>query len=230
MKLIRPILFAFLAISARNFYAQGFVNLDFESAQLNGYLQGASNVPTNNAIPGWTAYYSQPGFGTGFVSQIAYDAISLGGAVISINDSNTGGSFTPIQGRYSVYLFGGSYQVSSSISQTGLIPAGTESLLLDGSYGLPSGFVVTLNGQAINMVILQNFSNYTLYGGDISSFGGQVTMLSITEPAPTGIPPSAFLLDNIQFSSSAVPEPSELALAALGALLLGFCRWRNFSR
>jgi hypothetical protein len=34
-------------------------------------------------------------------------------------------------------------------------------------------------------------------------------------------------LDNIQFSSTAVPEPSELALGALGALLLGFRRWRK---
>jgi hypothetical protein len=40
---------------------------------------------------------------------------------------------------------------------------------------------------------------------------------------------NAVLLDNIQFSPVPVPEPSEFALAALGAVFPGFRRWRNSS-
>ena len=87
-------------------------------------------------------------------------------------------------------------------------------------------FTVSLGGQAVNVVPLQVFSRYTLYGADISTFAGQVAALSFTEPpAPAGQlggDPNIFELDNIQFSSSPIPEPSELALAAIGTLLLGF--------
>ena len=34
-----------------------FVNLDFESANVSGYPPNSSNVPTNSAIPGWSASY-----------------------------------------------------------------------------------------------------------------------------------------------------------------------------
>jgi hypothetical protein len=34
-------------------------------------------------------------------------------------------------------------------------------------------------------------------------------------------------LDAIQFSTQSIPEPSAFALAALGALFLGFCRRRR---
>lgn len=112
------------------------------------------------------------------------------------------------------------------ISQTGMVPSGTKSLLMEVRQYL--GFIVTLGGQAINMVPLQTASNYTLYGGDISSFSGQLAQLSITAP-PTGVP-NAVLLDDIVFSPNAVPEQSELALSTLGAILLVFHRWRNSSR
>jgi hypothetical protein len=150
-----------------------------------------------------------------------------------IVDTNVGFGYNPIQGSYSAFLFGGiagnGTLYAAQISQSGLVPNGTESLQLDAqSYGLP--FIVTLGGQTLNMSPLQAFSNYTLYGGNIpSSLAGQVVTLSITEPAPTGIPPSALELDNIVFSPSSVPEPREFALTVLGTLLLGFRRWRNSS-
>ena len=37
-------------------FSQGFVNLDFESANLSGYSSPAGGVLTSDAIPGWTAY------------------------------------------------------------------------------------------------------------------------------------------------------------------------------
>ena len=230
MKKINAILSIALLVLAQNGRSQGFVNLNFESANVSGYPQDSSDVPTTSALPGWTAYYSNSS-GTNVATQVWYDGISLGGAIISIIDTNAP-SFTPIQGQYSAFLFGGgsSPLYSSSISQTGLVPAGTQSLLFDAYvYGAP--FTVTLGSQTINMVPLQSFSDYTLYGGDIpSDLTDQSETLLFTEPPAAVSQPSMFELDNIQFSSVPVPEPSGFALGALGALLLGFRRWRNSSQ
>ena len=130
----------------QNVCAQGFVNLDFESATVSGYSPGSSDVPTTSALPGWTAYYSNS-IGTYASAEVWYDTISLGGNIISIVDSKVFSSyFGPIQGRYSAFLFGGGGPdgpISASISQTGLVPVGTESLLFDArDYGFP--FTVTL--------------------------------------------------------------------------------------
>src|SRR5664279_4885629 len=111
---------------------QSFVNLDFEDANVSGYSPG-SNVPIADAFPDWSASYSDPNAGTVEASSVAYDALSLGGAVISIND-NMGFpySFCVIDGNYSAYLFGGKSNfgnfTSSTLSQTGLVPIGTKSL------------------------------------------------------------------------------------------------------
>jgi hypothetical protein len=210
--------------------AQGFINLDFECADVSGYSP-VSGVPTSSALPGWTAFFANAS-GTNVTSQVVYDGLSLGGAVISIVDTNAriGPRVLPIQGNYSVALFGGGFGTnlySAGISQTGLVPAGTRSLLLDaGVYFAP--LVVTLGGQTIDMTPLETFANYTLYGGNIpSDLAGQSETLSLIEPPPTGVPPSYSVLDNIQFLSSPIPEPNAFALIALGSLSLGFWRWRK---
>jgi hypothetical protein len=49
--------------------------------------------------------------------------------------------------------------------------------------------------------------------------------LTITEPPPSGTPPSELILDDISFSStSAIPESSPLALTGLGGLLIALYR------
>ena len=204
--------------------------LGFESASLSGPPQ--LGVPIGTALPDWSASFSSPGVGTNAVTQVWYDNVSLGGAAISLIDTNAGYGFTPIQGRYSVVLFGGPSDIFSTsdptyvtLSQTGLVPNGTESLLMDANAWY--GFTVTFGGQGINMVPLQTFPTHTTYGGDISGLAGLVAQLKITAP-PTGVP-NAVLLDNIRFSSQFVPKPGVVALSALGALLLGWrvlWRWR----
>jgi PEP-CTERM motif len=207
-------------------FAQNFVNLNFESANISGFtLYG--DVPIDTAMPGWSGHYSTT-TATNQTTQVWYDGISLGGYAISLVDSNIGFGFLPVQGRYGVYLFGGG-NVSSTISQTGLVPGGTKSLIVDIQASIPS-FIVSLGGQAIDMVPLQTFSTYTLYGGDISSFAGQVAILSFIQPPPASNPPSAVLLDNMVFSPTSVPEPGSLSLFSIGALLLGFFHRRNSSR
>jgi len=84
--------------------------------------------------------------------------------------------------------------------------------------------VVMVGVQTINMVPLQTFGNYTLYGGNISAFAGQDETLSFTEPPPASNPPSELILDDIVFSTNAVPEPATWALLMCGAGLFGVTR------
>jgi hypothetical protein len=228
MKLKVAIIVSLCSYSAN---AQGtFQNLNFESANIAGYPPGSGDVPISAALPGWSGFY-----GNSPTSQVSYDGISLGGDVISVID-NQAPSYAPLQGTYSVFLFGGGAPsvISAEITQTGLVPAGTRSLLFDG-YVSGAPFVVTLGGQTINMVPLETFPSsgstpaYSLYGGNIpSAFAGQSETLTFTEPAPANSPPSMFELDNISFSPNTVPEPSPLALTGIGALL--FALYRRFAR
>jgi hypothetical protein len=202
---------------------QSFVNLNFELANVSGYSVG-STVPVTNAFPGWAASYTSTVIGTPVeVSNVWYDGLSLGGAVISINDTNTpfAPSFRPIDGRYSAFLFGGgppsvggplNLFYSATLSQTGLVPNGTASLLVKAEFALNNtAFIVSVNGQTISML-----SQGDSYRGDISSFAGQTVTLSLTEPAPpVGVPPSLVILDDIRFSTNPVPEPSTWSLMVI---------------
>jgi hypothetical protein len=226
MKLLR--LACFVAASfclSRNVYGQGFVNLDFESADVSGYSPGQP-VPVGSALPGWGAYFITGGT-TNALTQVRYDGISAGTAAISIIDSGAPTDFLPLQGEYSAYLFGSNLtgDEAAMISQTGLVPNGTVSLLMD-VYTFYN-FEVTLGGQTINMVPLQSFSNYTLYGGNISSFAGNIETLSLIAP-PTG-GPNDEEFDDIQFSPLPVPEPTVFGLLALGGLLFGLFRFKRLA-
>ena len=170
-------------------YGQDFVNLDFEDANVSGYSPGTFGIPVVDAFPGWSASYSQ---GTTEASKVWYDAISLGGAVISINDSNGPPyGFGALDGNYSAYLFGG-IGGSATLSQTGLVPIGTKSLIVSAqSRFWGSLLVVSVDGQPISE------SQYSTY--DISSFAGKTVTLSFTELAPVDVPPSLVILDDIIF-------------------------------
>jgi hypothetical protein len=88
--------------------------------------------------------------------------------------------------------------------------------------------LVSLGGQNVPFFALSTVAPYTiLYGGDISAFAGQSEQLMFSALQGEN---NGWNIDDIQFSSSSVPEPSVFALTALGALLLGFFRWRNSSR
>jgi len=134
--------------------------------------------------------------------------------------------YAPIQGNYSAYLQS-AFTTSTTLSQMGTIPTGTESIQLDAEEQF-SSFTVTVGGQTINMIPLQALSGYTVYGGNVSTWAGQDVTVSITElPPPEGSEPSpsTLLFDNISFSQTAVPEPSIVALAAIGGLLFGVRKW-----
>jgi PEP-CTERM motif len=188
--------------------AQGtFQNLDFESASIPNGTQVGSMVPTASGLPGWSAAIISSN-GTFQLSQVDYDFLSLsGGGYVCINDTNTGFGFVPLQGKFSAYLIGGpnipdSTFYTAQISQSGLVPSGTQTLFVDVyTYGT---FVVTLGG-------------HTLYGADISAFAGQTEQLSFSAP-PTGVP-NGVELDKIIFSQNSIPEPGTFGLLALGTVL-----------
>ena len=118
---------------------------------------------------------------------------------------------------------------ASSISQTGLVPVSAKSILFVAQGGGAPGAVillVSLGGQNIPFYALSTVAPYTsVYGGNIPpTFAGQIEQLTFSALEGENF----WNIDDVQFSSSSVPEPSEFALAALGALLLGFRRRRNF--
>jgi hypothetical protein len=89
-----------------------------------------------------------------------------------------------------------------------------------GSQGPPSDFAVFLDGQALSYSLLFYGSGYVEYGANIpSDMDGQMEALMFAG--------DNIVLDNIEFSSMSVPEPSEYALLGLGAGLFGFWRQRK---
>jgi hypothetical protein len=221
---------ALLTVASVGLSQGTFQDLNFENANpvSFGSPYPSAYVTTGSALPGWQAF-----IGTMQTPVVVLDGISTGGAGISIinNDPSLGGH--PLDGNYSAFLFGGGNNplYSASLSQTGTVPAGTESLLFDG-YVSGAPFSVVLGGQPIAMSPLQAFAHYTLWGGNIpSSLAGQSETLTFTEPPATGVQPSMFELDDIMFSPSPImvtPEPSPLLLTAIGGILFGI--HRRFAR
>lgn len=202
----------------RNASGQGFVNLNFESAVI---VQDPSSpyypyaYYASNAIPGWTPdSFLGP-------NDVKYNEPTAGAASVSIVDNN--GYPRTLGGEYSVLLYGGAGIVGASISQTGTVPSNSLSILFRAQYyGPPGGILlVSLGGQNIPFFSLSSGTNYTLYGGDISAFAGQSEQLTFTASPENN---NYWSLDNIQFSSSPVPEPGSLRLFSVFVLLL--C-WRK---
>lgn len=194
-------------------YSQGFfVNLDFEDATIQDLT--FNQIPATNAFPGWTvnALY------------VFYDDISLSGASISIMDTNPPSSFAPIQGKYYAWLFGADPNVygsnySISLGQAGTIPLSAKSIIF---WGSDQGLQITFNGQLLAFSEIGSTADYNIYTADISAYAGQTGQLLFT-----ALPNAYGMIDNIQFSSTAVPEPSVLGLSLLSGLLLAWWHWRK---
>ena len=189
-----------------------FQNLGFESAQLifsstNGSVR---YIAAADALPGWSAFA-----GTNQLTEIPYN---LTNGIVAQYVGLRGPGASIIGGSYTVAIFG-SIANGGSISQTGIIPTDTETLIFRANTYSP--FVVSLNGQSVSYIPMSSAPNYTMYGADVSPFAGQTVTLSF------GL--GVGLLDDIEFSPFAIPEPSDAALFALSTLALaaGLMRGRR---
>jgi hypothetical protein len=130
---------------------------------------------------------------------------------------------TSLQGSYSVYLYyWAPYSFTSPIlNQTGLVPSDAKSINLLVDPGSPAPRV-TLGGVDIPLAPVSGGR----VAGDISAFAGQTELLTISISGNAGGDHGSYF-DDIQFSSTTIPEPDIFGLSALGVLLLG---WRVLER
>jgi hypothetical protein len=222
MKLLRIAYFVVVSFAIlRNAPGQNFINLNFEDATIvpdpsSPYYPNA--VYTSDAIPGWTTIGEFLG-----TNDIYYNDQALGSPSVALYGTNSEYD-PPLDGAYSIWLYGGYYPTTGvSISQTGLVPNDAASILFIAQYSGPPGgiLLVSLGGQNISFSAISTGSDYTMYGGNISSaLDGQSEQLIFNAPAESGN--NFWEIDDIQFSASPVPEPSILGLVALGSLFLCF--------
>jgi hypothetical protein len=208
---------AVVAIFIISAHGQGFQNLDFESAQnLPGNPGNGELVPATSALADWIAYN-----GDNVLANVYYTSNVIYGTAAAVGLE--GGSLA-LSGDFSVELF-----LNGSISQTGLVPDSAESLQFeaegpDGFLGA-SGFSVTLGGQSLSFSALSEGPDYTVYGANIpAAMDGQTEALTFFCEGPGS---GNVLLDNIEFSTMSIPEPSEYALLGIGAMLFGLRRFRK---
>ena len=187
-------------------------------------------------MPDWTVYC-----GSALQTEVLQNGYSTGDAFADIyGPTPPRAGLAPgtapgiIDGNYTVALQAG-YEsgnpggVNTSLEQTGVVPAGDQSMEFKAWQLIPGTLSVSLNGNNLPLVTLQTTANYTLYGVDISSYAGQGETLAFTALQPsTGL--SFVELDDITFSTSSVPEPSPVILTALGGLIFTVFRRRIASR
>ena len=174
-----------------------FQNLDFEAAH-NLPVSGAP-FATTNALPSWYAFS-----GINPLSTIPYNMFSAVPQV-GLYGSNS----TVVSGFFSVFLSNG-----GNISQLGLVPTGARSLIFKVHSTYLPLLDVSLGGQSLAEVALSSGTDFNVYGADISAFAGHTANLVFF--APLG---SSHFLDDIQFSPTAVPEPSSFALCLTGGII-----------
>ena len=211
-----------ILLAASSALAQGtFQNLDFESANIP--INPGLYIPFNNALPGWTG-----SLGPYSATEAAYNEIAGGFATVSIIDgSSRSYSNSVIDGNYTAAIsagFAGTSFVATAVSQTAQTPVTARSLIFTAqSFSSISALKVTFAGQDIPFFLLGSGENFQTYGADISPFAGMTGELRFSENPTFTHVTTTVLLDNIQFSDVAIPEPSVLTLSGLSTLLL---TWR----
>lgn len=222
MRITKPITCQVVILSmVLSTHGQGFFqNLNFEQA--NPVSSGEPlYVTADSALPFWT-----PTIGGVDQTHVGYNFASTGSTMVSL--IGAGGPVAVIDGNYSVLLTGGITASAASISQTGFIPAGTQSLLLEAVQGPGGGsqgnLDVLIANQNVPITLLSTEPNYSLYGANISAWGGKTEELTISaSEATTGL--NNWTIDDISFSPNAAPEPSTVSLIVVAGLALASRRW-----
>lgn len=204
-----------------------FQNLDFQDTTLTVTLINPGYpfpfYATNATVPGWSwSPLGTFGYGDPYTT-VAYNNSALDAAAVTLHGTVEYPD-VPEFVNYWILLQGGDqvlppgYVHGAWISQTGQIPADARSLTYLGGGALQ----VSFNGQSLSPVVLGSRPGDLQWGVDISSYAGQTGELRFSVPS-LGPGDTQTPLDEIQFSSAAIPEPSVLTLSAFGTLLL---TWR----
>ena len=216
--------FSIVLLNVLSAHAQGtFQNLNFESANLSNPSGPYNEVPITSALPDWSA-----SIGNVAVTEIWANGVSTGEATIDV--FGPGWNYIDpgiIDGNYTVFLQAfDTGQGNVSLWQNGTIPANAASLQFcawDYSSVIDS---VSFAGNNLSPVVLGSGQSpsgqaYTVYGINITPYAGQTGQLEFT--AFGGQSPNPFELDDISFVLT--PEPSIVALTAIGGLLFGARKW-----
>jgi len=187
--------------------------------------QTSYNTSVTDAIPGWNAYISGVLQTTIWCNDVPLSAPEV--CLINTNSQYFSGS---ISGKYYLEIWGefnpsgGQIHTNSAaIGQTGKIPLIAKTISFWGNIG---GLVATFDGLPLSFFQTGGTANYNIYSADISAYAGQTGQLLFTDPYYSNDSGGPAIMDNIQFSTSPVPEPSIFALSTLGGLLLAW-RWRR---
>lgn len=204
--------------------AQGadFQNLNFEATSLSADGPGGLQ-PIEVALPGWTAF-----LGDEPTSQILYNDQFLGTAFVGLS----GNSFPVLEGQFSALLKPGAspfttLSVSSSLAQTGLVPADAGFLQFRATTGSIGPTVHDYFGLFIDGERLQVFPAIerpgpitAIFSTDVTRYAGREVTLRFTafNLGPAG--PNSLILDDVSFVP--IPEPSTWALFGLATVALGW--------
>lgn len=206
-----------------------FQDLNFDSANTNTVVDigggGFYYGPNSDLIPGWQLLR-----GSTLDGPIGFN-LSLAGTGYTSVFSPSFVNHAPVIGSYSFGMVpeahGGTF-LPFSLSQSGDLPPDVKSIHFL-SYGAP--LELQVNGSLLSLsyapIASQSGWNPAIpvfdAVGDISSFAGETVELEFTTlQSPLGYNG----LDEIYFSTIAVPEPSTLMLFSLGGLAL-FARRRR---
>ena len=227
-------------------YGQAFENLDFEQAFIvsapAGFTPFDATPPISaaSALPSWTVREDGIVCNAIWGAPIALDETSVA-LVTQTNGVYPG--FVPLQGSYSLqlYAFQGAPPPefkTASISQTGLIPVTARSIqfLLE-SPPVAGGIIqanpiVTVDGTPLTLFRQSISGGIASMVADITGYAGSTVDLTfLCQGSPGGFPLSEniFALDDIQFSTRMVPEPSTLMSVGLFSALVAFHRRRPTS-
>ena len=212
-------LIVFTLLATHSVWSAAFMNLNFESAIEPLIVDPVSHtIPVTQAMPGWHVFV-----GGTEITTVLYNNRHISLAGVSLYSRGDSPLFA-IEGDYFAHLYSGLVSplptgASAAVAQTGLIPNDAQSLQLKtGRNGEP--FFLSIGGNTLSMTPVFTGLNYVLHAADISVYAGQDLELRISVPYD-GIAPNGqahgIRLDDIQFSTEPVPEPSVIALLAFAA-------------
>jgi hypothetical protein len=213
--------------------AQAFQNLDFES-ELGSPISGSPPIGFYN-LPGWNVatvgdqYGASPG-------GVYYNGTVLdgtGGYVVPAGgyDVITGATIGPLDGAQSLALYVSGYEAPASISitQTGTIPGGQNSvsfllgyfatLNLAPSQNPLNYFSLSINNQNVPLVVTSVDGQVLTVAGNISQWAGKTVTLSIANSITENQTESFGVIDDVAFSPQVVAVPEAFGMGLLTAAL-----------